>query len=75
MRFIIADLERNLVLIWIKKAICCKDINKNNALGVIQNGCFLTHYNSVKKNRKTKYCFQNDWICIIKRSLLDRGEG
>ena len=49
MRFITADLERNLVLIWNKKAIRCKDINKNNALGVIQNVCFLTHYNSVKK--------------------------
>jgi hypothetical protein len=49
MRFITADLEKNLVLIWIKKAIRCKDINKNNVLGVIQNGCFLTHYNSVKK--------------------------
>ena len=49
MRFITADLERNLVLIWIKKAIRCKDINKNNALGVIQNVCF---FNTLQQRKK-----------------------
>ncbi len=49
MRFITADLERNLVLIWIKKAIRCKDINKNNALGVIQNVCVFNTLQQCKK--------------------------